>query len=103
MSDLKDSLRANGDSSSELAQALALLNNALDSLDNTVTTSLEAGSKARSADEEVQRMADDRAKLARELDETESRAKRLAETNKEVSRRLVDAMETVRGVLDRAV
>ena len=103
MSELKDPLPTNGDSGSELATALARLNNALESLDQTVAESTDAQNKARSSDEEVQRMADDRAKLARDLDETESRAKRLAETNKEVSRRLVDAMETVRGVLDRPV
>ena len=43
----------------------------------------------------------DRAKLATELDNSEARAERLEEANKEVSRRLVTAMETIRAVLDR--
>ena len=43
----------------------------------------------------------DRAKLATELDSSEARAERLEEANKEVSRRLVTAMETIRAVLDR--
>ena len=42
-----------------------------------------------------------RTKLASELDNSEARAERLEEANKEVSRRLVTAMETIRAVLDR--
>jgi hypothetical protein len=53
------------------------------------------------AEVEVQRMNADRAKLATELDGSEARAERLEEANKEVSRRLVTAMETIRAVLDR--
>ena len=45
-------------------------------------------------------MAEDRARLAQELDSSQERANRLAETNREVSRRLVNAMETVRNVMD---
>ena len=50
---------------------------------------------------EVQRMNADRSRLAQELDNSEARAERLEEANKEVSRRLVAAMETIRAVLDR--
>lgn len=85
-----------------VADALARLNSALDSLDGAVETSLESSNKVRSGDEELQRMADSRAKLAQELDSTEDRAKRLADTNSEVSRRLVNAMEIVRSVLDKS-
>ncbi|MEE9375040.1 MAG: DUF4164 domain-containing protein [Rhizobiaceae bacterium] len=84
------------------SEALAQLNSALDSLDSTVDASLESNKSVHSADEEVQRMADDRTKLARDLDTAEARAKRLADTNSEVSRRLVGAMEIVRGVLDKS-
>lgn len=85
---------------STLAEALARLNQALDSLDKAVDATIESNSQVRSADEEVQRMSDDRARLARDLDGAEARANRLADTNKEVSKRLVGAMETVRSVLD---
>lgn len=84
-----------------LASSLSRLNKALDSLENAVDTSIDANSKNRDAGEEIQRISEDRAKLAKNLDSTEDRARRLAETNKEVSRRLVAAMETVRSVLDR--
>jgi hypothetical protein len=43
----------------------------------------------------------DRSRLAQELDASEARAERLQDANKEVSRRLVTAMETIRAVLDR--
>ena len=87
--------------SSDIASAVARLNKALEQLDKAVDASIESRHKVRSSDEEVQRMADDRAKLARELDASHARANRLAETNKEVSHRLVGAMETVRQVMEK--
>jgi chromosome segregation ATPase len=101
MSESHRKLLSEVESGSDLAAALVRLNKALDSLDNAVDASQEARLKMGSMGEEVQRMADDRAKLAQELDKTENRAKRLSETNKEVSRRLVAAMETVRSVIDQ--
>jgi chromosome segregation ATPase len=50
---------------------------------------------------EVRRVHEDRARLAQELDQSQFRANRLEEVNREVSRRLVTAMETIRAVLDR--
>jgi hypothetical protein len=52
-------------------------------------------------DSEVRRVHTDRSRLAQELDQSEFRANRLEEVNREVSRRLVTAMETIRAVLDR--
>ena len=52
-----------------------------------------------SAEEEVQRMTADRSRLAAELDTALTRASRLDAANREVSRRLVAAMETIRDVL----
>jgi len=49
----------------------------------------------------VRRVHADRSRLAQELDQAEFRANRLEEVNREVSRRLVTAMETIRAVLDR--
>ena len=45
-------------------------------------------------------MAEDRSRLAQELDEAVAKSQKLSSVNGEVSRRLVDVMETVRGVLD---
>ena len=101
MNDLPNQSESQSETGTGLAAALARLNNALDLLDNAVDASIETDGSRRSSSEEVQRMSEDRAKLAQELDSSENRANRLEETNREVSRRLVAAMETVRGVLDQ--
>jgi methyl-accepting chemotaxis protein len=51
---------------------------------------------------DTQRLVHERARLATELDKTAARAKRLDDSAHEVSRRLVEAMETVREVLQKA-
>jgi methyl-accepting chemotaxis protein len=48
---------------------------------------------------DTQKLLSERARYAAELEKTSARAKRLDESAHEVSRRLVDAMETVRQVL----
>ena len=101
MSELQNHQISDAESGSDLAAALARLNKALESLDNAVEANLESSRSPATAGEEMQRMSEDRAKLARYLDSSEHRANRLEETNREVSRRLVAAMETVRNVLDR--
>ncbi|MEL6751573.1 MAG: DUF4164 family protein [Pseudomonadota bacterium] len=84
-----------------LLNALARLNRALDGLGKAVDHAATDTAQGRDADEVAHIMSQDRAALARDLDASEARAKRLAEVNGEVSRRLLGAMETVRGVLDR--
>ena len=84
-----------------LSQVLDRLDRALTALDNAVDRSSEMRQQFNDAEEEVQRLNSDRARLAEELDGAEARAGRLEEVNKEVSRRLVTAMETIRAVLDR--
>ena len=51
---------------------------------------------------DTQRLVHERARLATELDKTAARAKRLDDSAHDVSRRLVEAMETVRAVLAKA-
>ena len=101
MNELHNKTQSAESADTVLAKSLSRLNKALDSLENAADATFEANGKNRSAGEEIQRISEDRAKLAQDLDSTEERARRLAETNKEVSRRLVAAMETVRSVLDR--
>ncbi|TCD15458.1 DUF4164 domain-containing protein [Oricola cellulosilytica] len=84
-----------------LSEVLSRLDKAVGSLEDAVERQLEVRENYRDAEEEVQRMNSDRSKLAGELDASEARAERLEEVNKEVSRRLVTAMETIRAVLDR--
>ena len=88
-----------------LSRALDGLKSSLDELERAVDAVAEReGGEADDAPEreEVQRLNMDRAALAAELDRAEERAVRLTESNREVARRLVSAMETIRTVLDRS-
>ena len=84
-----------------LKEVIGRLGKAIETLEQAVGLRLESEQDYSEAEAEVQRMNSDRAKLASELDNSEARAERLEEANKEVSRRLVTAMETIRAVLDR--
>ncbi|MGI9400134.1 MAG: DUF4164 domain-containing protein [Rhizobiaceae bacterium] len=81
--------------------AFSRLDKALAGLISAYSSRMERDSLLVDAEAEVQRMGVDRSRLAESLDDAEARAKRLESTNKEVSRRLVDAMESIRTVLDR--
>ncbi|SMC41806.1 DUF4164 domain-containing protein [Rhizobium sp. RU36D] len=81
--------------------ALGALRKAIDGLENAIDMRIELQRENRDVEGEVRRVHADRARLAQELDQSEFRANRLEEVNREVSRRLVTAMETIRAVLDR--
>lgn len=84
-----------------LTQVLIRIDKALAQLNDVVDSNAEVRGEFKDAEEEVQRLNSDRSRLASELDTSEGRAERLEEVNKEVSRRLVSAMETIRAVLDK--
>ena len=84
-----------------LKEVIARLGRAMDALESAVGARLEHEQDYSEAEAEEQRMNAVRARLAQELDNSEARGERLEEANKEVSRRLVTAMETIRAVLDR--
>lgn len=84
-----------------LREALDRLRKGIERLEASVDSRLEKENDYAEADAEIQRMNADRSRLAQEIDKAEARAERLAEVNREVSRRLVTAMETIRAVLDR--
>ncbi|MFC5387669.1 DUF4164 domain-containing protein [Aquamicrobium segne] len=84
-----------------LKETIARLGKAMESLESAAIARLDHEQDYAEAEAEVQRMNADRSRLAQELDNSEARAERLEEANKEVSRRLVTAMETIRAVLDR--
>ena len=81
--------------------AIEELRKALSSLDNALDLRFERERDRGDVESEVRRVNTDRSRLAQELDQSEFRANRLEEVNREVSRRLVTAMETIRAVLDR--
>ena len=84
-----------------LKQALDRINRALKAVEDSLAARAEQDVNYAEAEEEVQRLNSDRSRLAQELDNSEARGERLTSANKEVSRRLVTAMETIRAVLDR--
>ncbi|WP_048644778.1 DUF4164 domain-containing protein [Nitratireductor soli] len=84
-----------------LKEVIGRLGKALTSLEDAVDARLEHEQDFVDSDAELQRMNADRARLAQEIDKSEARAERLEDVNREVSRRLVTAMETIRAVLDR--
>lgn len=84
-----------------LKEVINRLGKAMESLEDAVAARLERERDYAETEAEVQRMNADRARLAQELDNSEARGERLADANREVSRRLVTAMETIRAVLDR--
>ncbi|ACM37622.1 MULTISPECIES: DUF4164 domain-containing protein [Rhizobium/Agrobacterium group] len=81
--------------------ALGALKQAISGLENAIDMRLELQRANGEVEQEVKRVHIDRARLAQELDQSQFRANRLEEVNREVSRRLVTAMETIRAVLDR--
>lgn len=84
-----------------LREIIGRLEKAVEGLENAAEARLEKEDSFSEIEAEVQRMSADRARLAQEVDKSEARAEKLAEVNREVSRRLVAAMETIRAVLDR--
>ncbi|MFZ1814007.1 MAG: DUF4164 domain-containing protein [Rhizobiaceae bacterium] len=84
-----------------MPDALQRLQTALENLDSALEARIEREMQIADTEAEVQRMSADRTRLAESLDSSEARAKRLENTNREVSRRLVNAMEAIRSVLDR--
>ncbi|MBC8130626.1 MAG: DUF4164 domain-containing protein [Rhizobiaceae bacterium] len=86
---------------SPLDAAAVRLQKALSRLERAVDGQIEREAIVREAEEEVQRQTADRGRLAGELDSALARADRLEQANREVSRRLVAAMETIRSVVER--
>ncbi len=86
---------------SEIESAVDRLIRALDSLEAASNRSLSEEKTIDSLQQDVQKLEDDRSRLAQDLDRMAAQSARLKDVNREVSRRLVSAMESIRGVLDR--
>ena len=72
---------------------------ALDALEGAVARRHEADRSEQALAAQLHAMGTDRARLAAELDIAAAQSRRLETTNREVARRLDDAMETIRSVL----
>jgi hypothetical protein len=86
---------------SPIESALHRLSTALDMLEGAVEERLEQSRHAAGLESELHRLGTDRSRLAQSLDLAEARAAKLEEANREVSHRLVAAMESIRDVLSR--
>ncbi|WP_421726382.1 DUF4164 domain-containing protein [Bauldia sp.] len=84
-----------------LDDALARLEAAIGRVEGAVDQRLEHAGKIADLESELQQLGTDRSRLAQALDAAEARSGRIEEANQDVSRRLVSAMETIRGVLER--
>ena len=87
--------------SNPLAPALERLNRAVDALGKMVDARMDREASLGDAEAEVQRMGADRTRLAEALDVSQERNQQFEHVNSEVSRRLVDAMEAIRNVVER--
>lgn len=84
---------------SAVDSALSRLEQALGQLEAAAERRLTAHDRVQHLERENQTLSADRARLADSLDKAEARASRLEAANREVSRRLVTAVETIQGVL----
>ncbi|HUG62565.1 MAG TPA: DUF4164 domain-containing protein [Methylomirabilota bacterium] len=83
-----------------LDAALAKLDQALARLESAAEHRLSADGTIAGLETQIARLGEDRSRLAVDLDGAVARAGRLEDANREVSRRLVAAMESIRTVLD---
>lgn len=82
-------------------EAVQRLSAALDALEAALDGRLEHDAALTSLEGELQRLGADRSRMAQSLDAAAERVARLEDTNAEVSRGLVTAMESIRDVLAR--
>jgi exonuclease VII small subunit len=83
--------------------ALERLEAAVSKMEDVVERRIEADRIHAGRDVEVQALSDDRSRLADELDASYARFARLETANREVSRRLDQAIDTIRLVLSPQV
>ena len=86
---------------SPLDDALEQLETAIGRVENAIDHRLEHAGRVADLESELHRLSTDRSRLAQSLDSSEARSGRIEEANREVSRRLVAAMESIRDILDR--
>lgn len=86
-------------SDAPIEKAFQHLSAALDGLEEAIESRLD-GARFVEIETELQRIGLDRSRLAQSVDVAEARSAQLEEVNREVSKRLSLAMETIRSVLD---
>ena len=84
---------------SPVMAALSKLEQALGVLDDAIERREDEERGRVDLEAELHRVGADRSRLAQSLDTAEAEASRVEDANREVSRRLVAAMESIRGVI----
>ena len=84
---------------SAIEQAVRRLEAALQGLEMAVQQRLPESKDAEGSAAEVELLAADRAQLAESLDQSQARAVKLENLNRDVSKRIGQAVETIRAVL----
>jgi alanine dehydrogenase len=84
---------------SAIEQAVRRLEAALQGLEIAVQQRLSHGDGAEGLAAEVEMLAADRARLAESLDQSQARAAKLESVNREVSKRIGQAVEAIGAVL----
>jgi len=85
--------------STGMDQAAERLSLAIDRLEAAIGRQAGARADKDSLETEIQALGADRARLADLLDKSEAKATRFKTINRDVSQKLVEAMETIRSVL----
>ena len=85
---------------SAVDQAARRLEAALQSLEIAVQQRLASGVGAEDLAAEVEMLSADRARLAETLDQSQARAVKLESVNRDVSRRLANAIESIRSLIE---
>lgn len=91
-------MRPNGDES-PLQRAMRRMTSALDTLEAAVNRRHEEDRQRDALEAQLQAFGSDRSRLAAELDQVRARSTDLEAANREVSRRLDRAADTIRTVL----
>ncbi|AEV39197.1 hypothetical protein PSE_4695 [Pseudovibrio sp. FO-BEG1] len=88
------------DSGQDLDQALDRISASITKLEGALHRRTSRDKTLDALENDLQRIGEDRTQLAAKLDQAEARGSRLEDVNKDVSRRLVAAMESIRTVLE---
>ncbi|SDR32753.1 DUF4164 domain-containing protein [Pseudovibrio sp. Tun.PSC04-5.I4] len=87
-------------SGQDLDKALDRITASITKLEGALHRGMSRDRSINALENDLQRIGEDRTQLASKLDQAEARGSRLEDVNKDVSRRLVAAMESIRTVLD---
>ena len=85
--------------STDVPNAISDLDAALDRLQTVIEQRRELDARNDALESDVQALSADRARLADRLDKAEARAASLENANRDVSRRIVGAMENIRSAM----